>query len=129
MITKITHLTLFVTSQDDALAFYTKLGFQVHSDAMFGDNMRWLTLNLPDQADFELALMPAETAEEKALVGKQGAKKPFFCFATTDCKKDYELLKSKGVKFQQEPNEEPWGISAGFEDLYGNALYMCQEIK
>lgn len=128
MIANISHLTLFVTNQDEALKFYTeKVGFKVHTDAMFGENFRWLTLNLPNQNDFELVLMPVETPEEKALVGKQGAKKPFFSLATTDCKADYERLTKLGVKFSQKPTEEPWGISAGFEDLYGNSIYMCQQ--
>lgn len=129
MITKITHLTLFVLNQDDALNFYKKIGFTVHTDAMFGESMRWLTLCLPDQNDVELAIMQAETEQEKALVGKQGAQKPFFSIETTDCNKDYEALAAKGIKFVQEPTQEPWGISAGFQDLYGNMIYMCEQAK
>src|SRR3989304_4171152 len=102
MFTKITHITMFVHNQDEALAFYQKLGFVVHTDAMFGP-MRWLTLHLPEQKDTELVLMLAETAQEKALVGAQGALKPFISFETTDCQKDYERLKVAGVKFTEEP--------------------------
>lgn len=126
VLTKITHFILFVSNQDEALNFYTnKLGFKIHTDAAFGA-MRWLTLHLPGQPDVELALMLAETGEEKALIGKQGASKPLFTFETTDCKKDYETLSASGVEFTSEPESQPWGISASFKDLYGNALYMCQ---
>jgi catechol 2,3-dioxygenase-like lactoylglutathione lyase family enzyme len=128
MITKVTHLTLFVTNQDNALKFYTEsLGFKVHTDAMFGPDFRWLTICPPEQPDFEIAILKAETPEEKALVGKQGAGKPFFSLATTDCRKDFELLSSRGVKFAQEPKVEEWGISAAFQDLEGNMIYMCQQ--
>lgn len=127
MIAKITHITMFVTNQDDALAFYKKLGFTVHTDAQFGP-MRWLTLHLPSQKDMELVLMLAESPEEKALVGKQAALKPLISFETTDCQADYEKLKAAGVEFPEAPAEQPWGISVGFMDLYGNALYMCQTI-
>ncbi len=126
MITKATHISLYVKNQDDALKFYTeKLGFKVHTDADWG-GMRWLTLCLANQPDFEIALMPTETAEEAALVGKQGAKKPFLCFETNDCKADYAKFKSAGVKFVDEPTQHPWGLSVTLEDLYGNHLYIVQ---
>src|SRR3990167_73002 len=113
MLTKITHITLFVPNQDEALDFYNKIGFQVHTDAMFG-TMRWLTLHLPEQKDTELVLMLAESKEEKALVGKQAAKKPVISFESTDCYKDYERLKAAGVKFAEAPAKHEWGIAVGF---------------
>lgn len=126
MFTGITHLTLLVLNQDEALAFYTqKLGFKVHTDEPFGNNSRWLTLQIPGQ-EIELALMPAENAQDKALVGKQGGQYPFFCVATKDCKTDYEALSKRGVAFTSAPKEEPWGVSASFKDLYGNVIYMSQ---
>jgi len=126
MITKATHVSLFVKNQDDAKKFYTeKLGFKVHTDENFS-GMRWLTLNAGEQKDFELALMPAETPEEVAIVGKQGAKKPFICFQTNDCNGDYKKLSGLGVKFAEQPTQHPWGLSATFEDLYGNLLYIVQ---
>jgi predicted enzyme related to lactoylglutathione lyase len=125
MITHITHITLFVAKQDDALQFYQKLGFSIHTDADFG-TMRWLTLCLPGQKDVELALIKAETDEEKALVGKQAAAKPFISFQTDNCHADYERLEKAGVIFLEKPTEQPWGISAACKDLYGNILYMCQ---
>lgn len=128
MITKITHITVFVHDQDAALSFYKKLGFVVHTDAQFG-SMRWLTLHLPEQKDMELVLMKAETDLEKELVGKQAAEKPLISFETSDCHADYARLKEAGVEFAGEPEQQPWGISVGFKDLYGNALYMCQQMQ
>ena len=126
MLTKITHLTLFVSNQDEALRFYTeKLGFKVHTDHMLG-SFRWLTLNLPGQKDVELVLMLGETPEEKALVGKQGGSKPFLSLETDNLKKDYDELTKRGVHFVDTPKEEPWGMSATLKDLYGNMLYLCQ---
>lgn len=125
MITKITHITLFVHDQNDALNFYKKLGFQVHTDAQFGET-RWLTVNLPEQKDVELVLAKAETEHEKNLVGKQGYKKPFISLETTDCIKEYDRLKKEGVTFLGEPVAEAWGIACGLEDLYGNMIYVTQ---
>lgn len=125
MITKITHLTLFVADQAEALLFYNKIGFTIHTDAQFGE-MRWLTLCLPGQKDFELAVLLAETPEEKALVGKQAASKPLFTLESDDCKRDYEQMKQAGVQFLAEPTTEQWGISTACKDLYGNVIYICQ---
>lgn len=127
MLTKLTHVTLFVKNQDEALKFYTeKLGFTVHTDAMFGEKMRWLTIAPSKQPDLELSLMLAESAEEKALIGKQGGNKPFLAFACDDCEKAHEAFKNNGVKIVSAPEKQPWGTSMAVEDLYGNHLYIVQ---
>lgn len=126
MITNVTHLTLYVNDQDKALAFYKDtLGFKVHTDAQYGP-MRWLTLSPVENKHFEISLMLASTPEERALVGKQGAQKPFFCVSTDDCKATVKTLKEAGVTFLQDAKEEQWGTSATFVDLYGNIIYMVQ---
>jgi catechol 2,3-dioxygenase-like lactoylglutathione lyase family enzyme len=58
MIRRMSHATILVKDQNEALGFYRdKLGFQVHTDAMVGEDFRWLTLNTPDQPNFEIILM------------------------------------------------------------------------
>ena len=127
MITAVSHVTLFVEDQDKALAFYTNvLGFELHTDAMFGPDMRWLTINAKGQENFEIALMKATTPEEKALVGKQAHEHPFLCLATNDCHGDYERLTKAGVTFIEAPQEQPWGIQAIFKDLYGTTFVLVQ---
>lgn len=127
MITKITHLTLFVHNQNDALEFYTqKIGFSLHTDAMFGPELRWLTLHPQGQPDFELVLMLATNEQDKALVGKQGGSSPFFTLETNNIAKDYELLLANGVTFCAAPETQPWGTATSFTDLYGNKIYLVQ---
>ena len=44
MITKLTHVCVYVLDQDRAYDFYVnKLGFKVHTDAPMGPGARWLT--------------------------------------------------------------------------------------
>src|SRR5258708_3855557 len=125
MIKKVTHFTVFVKDQDEALKFYTeKLGFKLHTDAAF-EGFRWLTIHPAGQPDFEVALMPA-SPEEQPLIGKQGGKHPLFALESDNCLQDCEMLKKHGVKLHGEPKSEPWGISVAFEDLYGNLLYICE---
>ena len=52
----ITHSSVFVLDQDEALDFYVgKLGFEVSTDADLGF-MRWLTVHFPGQPDHQLLL-------------------------------------------------------------------------
>ena len=69
MIDKLTHTTIWVLDQDEALDFYTqKLGFEVNTDATM-DDFRWLTVSPPGQPDHELILLepgPPMMDEESA---------------------------------------------------------------
>jgi catechol 2,3-dioxygenase-like lactoylglutathione lyase family enzyme len=120
-------VTIFVSDQDKALEFYTKkLGFSVHTDAMFDDDLRWLTINPPGQEDLELSLMLTTSPEEQALVGKQGGNKPLLAFSCDDCEKLHQELKKAEVFIVSAPESQPWGKSMCIADLYGNMLYVVQ---
>lgn len=133
MITHLSHATIFVNNQDDALKFYTaKLGFSVKSDVRMGD-FRWLTVSPPHQKEVELVLMEpkagpmldAESArkiQELLKAGRLGAG----VFGTDDCAKTYQELKAKGVEFLQPPTERPYGIEALLKDNSGNWFSLTQ---
>ena len=132
MIDKLTHTTVWVLDQDDALDFYTrKLGFAVNTDATM-DDFRWLTVSPPAQPDHELILlvpgppmMDEESAEQvKALVAK-GILGPG-AFETTDCRGTYTQLSERGVTFLSEPTKRPWGTEATLRDNSGNWFSMTE---
>jgi catechol 2,3-dioxygenase-like lactoylglutathione lyase family enzyme len=132
MIEKLSHTTIWVLDQDEALDFYTqKLGFEVRTDERM-DDFRWLTVSPPAQADHELILlvpgppmMDEETAEQmKALVAK-GILGPG-AFDTDDCKRTYAELSERGVTFLSEPTERFYGIEATLRDNSGNWFSMVQ---
>ena len=57
MISGLSHTTIWVLDQDEALDFYTKkLGFEVNTDATM-DGFRWLTVSPPGQPEHELILL------------------------------------------------------------------------
>lgn len=123
MTAKVTHISLIVRDQEEALQWYIdKLEFAKQADSPFpGGSHRWLTISPRQQPELEIVLEPPEwetasSANKAELIGKQ----PGWVIATNDCKKDYELLKTRGVEFISPPEEMPWGISAVFKDLYGN---------
>ena len=88
---------------------------------------------MPGQEGVSIVLMAvpgppvfdAETqAQLQALVAKGAAGGLFF--ATDDVHGTYEELKDRGVEFQQEPTQQPYGIDAGFRDPSGNQMRMAQ---
>jgi catechol 2,3-dioxygenase-like lactoylglutathione lyase family enzyme len=129
MLKQLTHITILVKDQEQALNFYTKkLGFQVHTDAQFG-GMRWLTVNPINLKDMEFCLLIPETQEGLAQIGKQGGNFGIGCLSTDDAQAEYERLKAAGVDMVSEPVTEPWGTGFTFKDLYGNIFYVNQPPK
>lgn len=123
MITKVTHVSLLVRDQEEALEWYTeKLGFEKRADDPFPEGEgRWITIAPKSQPDLEIVLEPPDWGLGDAEVKLQMVgKTPGWVIATDDCRGDYETFKSRGVKFVSPPEELPWGISAVLEDLYGN---------
>jgi hypothetical protein len=63
-------------------------------------------------------------AKLKELVAKGAAGGLFF--SSDDVHRSYEELKSRGVEFQGEPEQQPYGIDVGFRDPSGNQIRMAQ---
>jgi catechol 2,3-dioxygenase-like lactoylglutathione lyase family enzyme len=135
MLKQLTTVQVWVHDQDEALAFYTeKLGFELRDDVTVPElgNFRWLTVGVPGQ-EVAIVLMAVpgppvfdeETRDQiEALVAKGAATGLFF--STDDIKATYEELKGRGVEFQQEPTQQPYGIDAGFRDPSGNQMRVAQ---
>jgi catechol 2,3-dioxygenase-like lactoylglutathione lyase family enzyme len=136
MLKQLTNTQVWVHDQDEALAFYTeKLGLELREDVTVPElgNFRWLAVGVPGQQDVAITLMAipgppvfdAETQDAiKTLVAKGVATGLFF--ATDDVQATYEELKDRGVEFQQEPTEQPYGVDAGFRDPSGNQMRVAQ---
>jgi len=124
---RVTLVKLLVSSQDEALEFYTKkLGFEVAEDSKMGD-YRWLLVRLPDNKEFCINLDAAKTDGQQALVGRQAADLPLFSIETDDCMSEYRALKDRGVEFEGEPVVRPYGTGVLMKDLYGNKIYINQD--
>lgn len=124
---KIGHIPLLVKDFDEAADFYVeKLGFQKSRDDKFEGDMRWVTVSLKDQSDLALTFVVADTEEKLKAFGKQAGDHVFMTLLTNDCKRDYETMKARGVKFYGEPTKQMWGIEVVLEDLYGNLYDLVQ---
>ena len=123
---------VYVRDQDEALEFYVeKLGFRVHTDARNGD-YRWLTVQHPDQPDFQLGLfkpqaptVDAATAQALAEIVAKGAMPPLVLIVD-DCRAACARMRECGVELTQEPVERYGSVDAGFRDPSGNGWKVIQ---
>jgi len=133
MIQKLSHATIYVFDQAQALDFYVnKLGLEVRMDMSMDNGFRWLTVGPKAQPDFELVLFAVKPGMfDEAAAGhlqallEQGAL-GVGVFDTDDCHATYAELKAKGVEFTSAPQEQPYGIEATFRDNSGNTFSLTQ---
>ncbi|HLG78581.1 MAG TPA: VOC family protein [Ktedonobacteraceae bacterium] len=124
-------ISILVHDQDEALQFYTeKLGLEVRRDITFAPGLRLVTVAPKGQLKPELALARPDVAwhgEERvrqvmAHVG-QGV---VSIFATDNCRREYEQLLARGVRFTVAPTWHLYGLEAVFTDLYGNVFSLLE---
>ena len=123
---------VYVRDQQEALEFYVeKVGFRVHTDVRNGD-YRWLTVQFPDQASFQLGLftpqapmVDAATAQAlREIVAKGGM--PPLVMVVDDCRAAYDAMRGRGVEFTQEPIARFGSVDAGFRDPSGNGWKLIE---
>lgn len=123
---------LYVRDQDEAHDFYVgKLGFRVHTDQRNGD-YRWLTVQHPEQAAFQLGLFrpqapmhDAATAQALNELVAKGAMPPLV-MTVADCHATYARLRARGVEFIQAPVARYGSVDANFRDPSGNGWKIIQ---
>lgn len=124
MIDKIGTVSVFVSDQQRAKAFYTeKLGFELRMDMELypGATSRWIAV-APKGGQTELVLyLPDENWQHYAgVVGKSQA----ITLSVQDFDATVAELKANGVEFATEPDKQPWGTSAFIRDSEGNHILL-----
>jgi len=135
MFNSISHASIYVTDQDEALDFYVgKLGLEVRADVEM-EPMRWLTLGVPGQEDFQILLeTPLEAFIGTDSVGQvegllsKGALGLGFILNTDDCRKTFAELVEKGVEVIEEPEDRFYGTDCAVRDPFGNHIRITQPV-
>ena len=135
MITRMSHVLIWVKSQQEALEFYRdKLGFEVDTDATFGEGYRWLTMKIKTQPGFEIILMepkPGMMLDEESAAQLSGLLEKGVLgggvFEADDIYKTYEELKARGVGMKGPPVEQSWGTATVMMDNSGNWFSLGQD--
>ena len=122
-LTKVPYVSQFVSDQDKALDFYTRvLGFEKRLDNPTPNGPRFIAIGVNGQ-DFQLVLWPGTPGKGQPVDGRIPAA---VTIETPDCRKAVEELKGRGVKFETGVLEYPWGLVAPFADPDGNRLQLRQ---
>ncbi|MEZ5230571.1 MAG: VOC family protein [Acidimicrobiales bacterium] len=132
MITNVSLISVWVTDQDEALAFYTDvLGFEVGDDLTLGPDFRWLTVRHPSQPELHLHLttpgkpLPDDLIEAMRRAQAEGGL-PGVGLTVDDCRQTHRELVAKGVEFLQEPQDRPYGVEALMRDNSGNWIVLVE---
>lgn len=120
-------IALLVRDYDEAIAFFTEcLRFDLLEDTPLDGGKRWVRVAPPGDTGTALLLARATTPEQETRVGNQTGGRVFLFLRTDDFWGDYQEMRSRGVKFTEEPRREPYGTVAVFLDLYGNKWDFVQ---
>lgn len=124
----IVNIALVVKDYDEAIDFYVnKLSFELIEDTYQPEqNKRWVVVAPPNSHGTALLLARASTPEQQKFIGDQAGGRVFLFLNTDDFWRDYERMKSIGIRFIREPQEQDYGTVAVFEDLYGNRWDLLQ---
>jgi catechol 2,3-dioxygenase-like lactoylglutathione lyase family enzyme len=118
MIKAVKFVSIPVTDQERALAFYTeKLGFRILTDQPFNDKQRWIELSIPG-AETAVVLFTPEGHEDRIGTFSNAT------FCCDDAQRTYDELKARGVEFEAPPQKQPWGTFLKFKDPDGNLFVL-----
>ena len=124
---QIAAVTLVVRDYDEAIAFYVdRLGFELVEDTPLGGGKRWVLVAPKGGGGTALLLAKADGDEQAARIGDQTGGRVSLFLHTDDFRRDHRAMTERGVRFREEPREEPYGIVAVFEDLYGNGWDLIE---
>ena len=124
------HIALLVRDYDEAIAWFTGvLGFTLVADELQPEqNKRWVLVAPPGAGAgaATLLLARASSPEQAAFIGNQAGGRVFLFLKTDDFDRDYEVYRTRGVRFVRPPATHSYGTVAVFEDLYGNLWDLVQ---
>ncbi|MBS1206814.1 MAG: glyoxalase [Proteobacteria bacterium] len=123
------YVAVVVDDYDKAIDYYTnKLGFYLIEDIP-QPGKRWVVVAPTQQSECALLLAKASNERQSPFIGNQCGGRVFLFLQTDDFWRDYNLMKSKGVKFCEEPRNEQYGLVVVFEDLYGNRWDLYENAR
>jgi catechol 2,3-dioxygenase-like lactoylglutathione lyase family enzyme len=123
----IASISLVVRDYDEAIAFFTQsLRFRLIEDTPMGEEKRWVVVAPPGSTGASLLLAKAANPEQLSHIGNQTGGRVFLFLHTRDFWDDYNHMQASGVRFTEQPRQEPYGLVVVFLDLYGNKWDLIQ---
>jgi catechol 2,3-dioxygenase-like lactoylglutathione lyase family enzyme len=121
-------VSVVVHDYDEAISFYVGiLGFTLIEDTPVPEQKkRWVVVAPPGSRETRILIAKAVGQEQASRIGNQTGGRVFLFLYTDNFHRDYNSYKSKGVVFVREPESEPYGKVAVFQDQSGNLWDLLQ---
>jgi len=119
-------ITIVVDSYDAAISHYVnELGFMLIEDTVLTPEKRWVVV-APGTEGAKILLAQASTQEQIRAIGNSTGGRVGFFMYTSNFNETYELYRSRGIEFTENPRQESFGQVVVFKDKYGNKWDLIQ---
>ena len=120
-------IAIVIDDYDAAIKHYVEdLGFTLLEDTTLTAEKRWVVVAPSDQGARILLAKAANESQKAAIGNSTGGRVGFFLY-TTNFSETYELYKSRGIRFIEEPRQEAYGRVVVFTDKYGNKWDLIEK--
>ena len=120
-------ITIVIDEYDAAIKHYVEdLGFTLIEDSTLTPDKRWVVV-APSNQGARILLAKAASENQKAAIGNSTGGRVGFFMYTTKFSQTYELYKSRGIRFIDEPRQEAYGRVVVFTDKYGNKWDLIEQ--
>ncbi|MBT8414227.1 MAG: VOC family protein [Boseongicola sp.] len=117
--------SLLVPDYDEAIAFFTAIGFDLKEDTDLGGDKRWVRI-APPNAETDILLARASNDRQRKAIGKQGGGRVWLFLETLDFAADHARIEAAGGHFESPARVEPYGRVAVWNDPWGNRWDLIQ---
>ena len=122
---RVSLFSLLVPDYDEALRFFTAIGFETLEDTNLGNGKRWVRI-APPGAETEILLARAVGDRQHAAIGEQGGGRTWLFLESDDFETDFNSLSGAGAIFEGPPRDETYGRVAVWRDPWGNRWDLIQ---
>jgi len=120
-------ITIVIDEYDAAIKHYVEdLGFTLIEDSSLTPDKRWVVV-APSNEGAKILLAKAANETQKAAIGNSTGGRVGFFMYTTEFFQTYELYKSRGIRFIEEPRQEAYGQVVVFKDKYENKWDLIEQ--
>ncbi len=112
----LSQIALIVPDYDEAIAFFTAIGFGLTAD-IDQRRKRWVTVS---NGGIGLVLARADSPAQTNAIGNQAGGRVWLFLQTDDFCRDKERILAAGGRFEEDPRHEPYGTVAVWVDIWGN---------
>jgi uncharacterized glyoxalase superfamily protein PhnB len=121
-------ITIVVDDYDVAIKHYVKdLGFTLIEDTALSPEKRWVVV-APSNEGAKILLAKAANEAQTAAIGKSTGGRVGFFMYTNKFNETYDLYKSNGIEFVENPRQENYGQVVVFKDRYGNKWDLIEKL-